>query len=58
MNDKVKVKYKKTGVTKEVKKSLASDYIATGEFELVEEKNQNNKFDFNKLDNSQNRENK
>lgn len=36
--DKVKVRDKKTGATKEVKKSLAADYIGTGKFELVEDK--------------------
>ncbi len=40
---KVKVKDKKTGTIYEVKKALASDYIGTGDFELVndvkEEKN-------------------
>ena len=34
---KVKVKDKKTGTIYEVKKALASDYIGTGDFELVED---------------------
>lgn len=33
----VKIKDKKTGVIKEVKKSLASDYIGTGKFEIYKE---------------------
>ena len=33
----VKVKDIKTGVEKEVKKTLAGDYIGTGKFVLVEE---------------------
>lgn len=41
---KVKVKDKRTGTIYEVKKSLASDYVGTGNFELVkdvkEEKNE------------------
>jgi len=36
--DKVKIKDKKTGAIKEVKKSLAGDFIGTGKFVLVEEK--------------------
>lgn len=36
--DKVKIQDVKTGVIKEVKKVLASDYIATGKFRLYEEK--------------------
>ncbi len=36
--DKVIVKDKKTGATKEIKKSLAGDYVGTGKFVLVEEK--------------------
>lgn len=36
--DKVKIKDKKTGAIKEVKKSLAGDFIGTGNFELVPEK--------------------
>lgn len=35
---KVKVKDKKTGTIYEVKKTLANDYIGTGDFELVTEK--------------------
>lgn len=34
----VKIKDKKTGAIKEVKKSLAGDYIGTGKFELVDNK--------------------
>lgn len=34
---KVKVKDKRTGTIYEVKKSLASDYIGTGDFELVKD---------------------
>lgn len=34
---KVKVKDKKTGTIYEVKKSLATDYIGTGDFELVKD---------------------
>lgn len=42
---KVKIKDKKTGAIYEVKKSLASDYIGTGDFELVkEEKEKSNSF--------------
>ena len=33
--NKVKIKDKKTGAIKEVKKTLASDYVGTGKFELV-----------------------
>lgn len=36
--DKVKIKDIKTGAVKEVKKSLAGDFIGTGKFTLVEEK--------------------
>ena len=35
--EKVKIKDKKTGAIKEVKKSLAGDFIGTGKFVLVEE---------------------
>ena len=35
---KVKIKDIKTGAVKEVEKSLASDFIGTGKFELYEEK--------------------
>ena len=35
--EKVKIIDKKTGAVKEVKKSLASDYIGTGKFELYQE---------------------
>lgn len=33
--EKVKIKDKKTGAVKEVNKSLASDYIGTGRFEIA-----------------------
>lgn len=36
--DKVKIKDKKTGAVKEVKKSLAGDYVGTGKFVIVDEK--------------------
>ena len=36
--DKVKIKDITTGVIKEIKKSLAGDFIGTGKFTLVEEK--------------------
>lgn len=36
--EKVKIKDVKTGAIKEVKKSLASDYVGTGKFALVEDK--------------------
>ena len=36
--DKVKVKDIKTGAIKEVKKSLAGDYVGTGNFVLVDNK--------------------
>lgn len=35
--EKVKIKDKKTGAIKEVKKDLAGDYIGTGNFEMVKE---------------------
>ena len=38
--DKVKIKDIKTGAIKEVKKSLAGDYLGTGNFVLVEEKSE------------------
>lgn len=41
--DKVKIKDKATGAIKEVKKSLAGDYVGTGKFELVEEKKEDKK---------------
>lgn len=34
----VKIKDKKTGAIKTVKKSLASDYVGTGKFDLYKEK--------------------
>lgn len=50
--NKVQVKNKKTGVTKEIKKVLASDYVGTKEWVLVDEKELKKeskpKFDFNK----------
>lgn len=39
----VKIKDKKTGAIKTVKKSLASDYIGTGKFELVNEEKKGKK---------------
>ena len=36
--EKVKVKDIKTGAVKEVNKTLASDYVGTGRFELYKEK--------------------
>jgi hypothetical protein len=36
--DKVKIKDIKTGAIKEVKKSLAGDFIGTGKFVLVDDK--------------------
>ena len=36
--EKVKIKDIQTGAIKEVKKSLAGDYVGTGKFVLVEEK--------------------
>jgi hypothetical protein len=43
---KVKIKDKKTGAIKEVKKSLVSDYIGTGNFELVQDKKEEKKSNF------------
>lgn len=43
---KVKVRDIKTGVIYEVKKSLASDYIGTGDFELVNDEKENKKNSF------------
>lgn len=43
---KVKIKDIKTGAIYEVKKSLASDYIGTGDFELVEDEKQEKKSNF------------
>ena len=50
--EKVKIIDKKTGAVKEVKKSLASDYIGTGKFEMYVEKKQTEKpkFTINKED--------
>lgn len=36
--EKVKIKDIKTGVVKEVNKSLAGDYVGTGKFKIVENK--------------------
>ena len=36
--EKIKVKDVKTGAIKEVKKSLAGDYVGTGNFVLVDDK--------------------
>lgn len=47
MDIKVKVKDTRTGAIKEVKKSLAGDYLGTGNFVLVEEKKQDSKPKFN-----------
>lgn len=44
--DKVKIIDKTTKAIKEVKKSLASDFIGTGKFELYNENNKENKKDF------------
>ena len=45
---KVKVKDIRNGTIYEVRKSLASDYIGTGDFELVEEKKEDKKSALNK----------
>ena len=47
--DKVKIQDVKTGAIKEVKKVLASDYIATGKFRLYEEKEEQKKVVFPKI---------
>lgn len=44
--DKVKIKDKTTGAIKEVKKSLAGDYVGTGKFELVDETKEEKKPSF------------
>ncbi len=36
--EKVKVRNKKNGVIKEIDSNIASDFIGTGEYELVEDK--------------------
>ena len=36
--EKVKIKDIKTGAVKEVNKSLAGDYVGTGDFKIVDEK--------------------
>lgn len=46
--EKVKIKDIKTGAIKEVKKSLAGDYVGTGKFALVEEKKEVKKSSFTK----------
>lgn len=44
----IKIKDVKTGAIKEVKKSLASDYVGTGKFEIYkEEKKEKPNFKFN-----------
>lgn len=55
--EKVKVKDVKTGAVKEVNKTLASDYVGTGRFELYKEKEKKEatkindfKFNINKED--------
>jgi len=55
--EKVKVKDIKTGAVKEVNKTLASDYVGTGRFELYKEKEKKEatkindfKFNINKED--------
>lgn len=49
--DIVKIRNKKTGAVKEVKKSLAGDYVGTNEWELVGEKNTEKKAPIlNKID--------
>ena len=45
--EKVKVKDKQTGAIKEIKKSLAGDYVGTGKFTLVEDKKIEPKQKFN-----------
>ena len=45
--EKVKIKDIKTGAIKEVKKSLAGDYVGTGKFILVEDKKLEPKQKFN-----------
>ena len=44
--EKVKIKDKTTGAIKEVKKSLADDYVGTGKFELVVETKEEKKPSF------------
>jgi len=41
--DKVKIKDVKTGAIKEVKKTVASDFIGTGNFVLVTDEKEDNK---------------
>ena len=56
--EKVKVKDIRTGAVKEVNKSLASDYVGTGNFEIYKEKKEKKeaiktpdfKFNINKED--------
>jgi uncharacterized protein with gpF-like domain len=40
----VKIKDKRTGAVKTVKKSLASDYVGTGNFEIVKDEKKTYKF--------------
>lgn len=40
----VKIKDKRTGAEKTVKKSLASDYVGTGNFEIVKDEKKVSKF--------------
>ena len=40
----VKIKDKRTGAVKTVKKSLASDYIGTGNFEIAKPEKKTSKF--------------
>ena len=47
---KVKVKDINTGAIYEVKKALASDYIGTGDFELVKDEKEDKKSNFFKSD--------
>lgn len=47
---KVKIKDIKTGVIYEVKKSLASDYIGTGDFELVKDEKDEKKHNYFKTE--------
>ena len=52
----VKIKDVKTGAIKEVRKSLASDYIGTGRFELLkEDSKKTSKFTVSKEDNDSKR---
>ena len=46
--EKIKVKDIKTGAIKEVKKSLAGDYVGTGNFIIVE-KEEEKKYDYKEV---------